>query len=152
ATSADKSDGGWQIRFPEASGDSRTVQLRAAPGPAQGIRSSETGPHGCLLTVVDAAGEPRDTVITAAPVRWERYDVWVSPLTTRDDLLQDMATLLEQTPRKPCERVWLVGWDISGDGPLLESLTERSFRDELSCDLSGLDPVPNIHVHTHALR
>jgi hypothetical protein len=143
--------GAWQILFPEASGESRTVQLRAAPGPAQGIRCHETGPHGCLLIVVDAAGEPRETLIPAAPVRWERFDVSVSATMTRDDLLQDMATLLEQTPRKPCERVWLVGWDVSGEGPLLQSLTERSFRDELSSDLTGLDPVPNIHVHTYAM-
>jgi hypothetical protein len=144
--------GGWQILFPEASGESRTVQLRLAHGPVQGIRCHETGPHGCLLIVVDGNGEPRETFIPAAPVRWEHFEASVSAAMTRDDLLQDMATLLEQTPRKPCERVWLVGWDISGEGPLLESLTERIFRDELCRDLTGLDPVPNIHVHTYALR
>jgi hypothetical protein len=152
AISAGETAADWQICFPEASGDSRTVHVRAAAGPAQGIRCHETGPHGCLLVVVDGAGEPRETFIPAAPVRWEQFDVSVSPATTRDDLLQDMATLLEQTPRKPCERVWLVGWDIFGDGPVLDALTERPFRDELCRDLTGLDPVPNVHVHTHALR
>jgi hypothetical protein len=116
------------------------------------MRCDETGPHGCLLIVIDAAGEPRETLIPTAPIRWEQIDVSVSSAMTRDDLLQDMATLLERTPRKPCERVWLVGWHISGEGPLLESLAERSFRDELSRDLTGLDPVPNVHVHTYALR
>jgi hypothetical protein len=145
-------DAGWQILFPETSEESRTVQLHADYGPVQGIRCHETGPHGCLLIVVDADGEPRETLIPAAPVRWEQFGVSVSATMTRDDLLQDMATLLEQTPRKPCERVWLVGWEFSGEGPLLESLTERSFRDELSGELTGLDPVPNVHVHTYALR
>jgi len=149
---AGNAGGGWQIHFPEASGDSRTVALPAAPGPVQGMRCDETGPHGCLLIVIDAAGEPRETFIPTAPIRWERIDLSVSSAMTRDDLLQDMATLLEQTPRKPCERVWLVGWNISGEGHLLESLTERSFCDELSRDLTGLDPVPNVHVHTHTLR
>jgi hypothetical protein len=149
---AENAGEGWQIHFPEASGDSITVALRAAPGPAQGIRCDETGPHGCLLIVVDAASDPRETFIPTAPIRWERFNVSVSSSMTRDDLLQEMATLLERTPRKPCERVWLVGWDIAGEGSLLDSLTERSIRDELSSNLTGLDPVPNIHVHTHAMR
>ncbi|MGE5194625.1 MAG: hypothetical protein ACM3U2_19205 [Deltaproteobacteria bacterium] len=143
---------GWQVLLPDPTGNSRTILLPGDPAPAQGIRDDETGSRGCTLVVIDAGRELRETFIPAAPVRWERFALAVAAGMSRDDLLQEMASLLEQTPREPCEKVWLVGWDVSGEGELLEILSKPGFRDDLLADLTGLDPVPGIHVHTHALR
>jgi hypothetical protein len=104
------------------------------------------------LIEIDAASEPRHTFITAAPVRWEQFSVEVSAETDRDDLLQDMASRLEQITPQTCEKVWLVAWDITGTGPLFERLLDRTFRDELLDELAALDPVPGVQIHTHALR
>ncbi len=142
----------WQIAIPEAAGEPRTVSLRADRAGAQGIRPDEIGPRGCSLFVIDAGKEPYETFIPAAPVRWERFETTVAAGTSRDDLLQEMAALLEQTARQPCEKVWLIGWDITGEGDLLDALAEGRFREELAADLAGLDPVPGIRLHTHAMR
>jgi hypothetical protein len=142
----------WQILIPAAAGTSRTLGLPLSFTPVQGIRADETGPHGCILTNIDAGEGPHDTFIPTAPVRWEHFEIAVAAGTTRDDLLQEMAARLEQTPRKPCEKIWLVGWDITGTGDLLKALSEPGFRDGLAGDLTGLGPVPGIHVQTHAVR
>jgi DNA-directed RNA polymerase specialized sigma24 family protein len=77
---------------------------------------------------------------------------YTNTLSDRDDLLQEMASRLEQAARQPCEKVWLVGWDVSGAGALVEALAERRFRDELAADLAELDPLAGVTLHTHSLR
>jgi hypothetical protein len=157
ASSGDEPDAaapspGWRIQFPDPSGTPRMVPLTYDPGPVQGIRASETGSHGGVLIAIDAGGETRETLIPAAAVRWERFEINVAAGTSRDDLLQEMAGLLEQTPRKPCEKVWLVGWDLSGDGELVERLANTADRDGLLADLAGLEPITGVHLHSHSLR
>jgi hypothetical protein len=108
------------------------------------------------LIEIDETCEPRYTFVPAAPVRWEQFCLDVSPETKRDDLLQEMASRLEQTRRQTCEKVWLISWNITGGGPHWEQLREQlenpSFRNELSKDLSSLDPAPGIRIYTHSLR
>jgi hypothetical protein len=128
------------------------VPLTYDPGPLQGIRATETGSHGGVLIAIDAGGDTRETLLPAAPVRWERFEINVAAGMSRDDLLQEMAGLLEQTPRKSCEKVWLVGWDLSGEGDLVERLANLADRDELLADLAGLEPITGVHLHSHSLR
>lgn len=142
---------GWQISLPDRAGNAATFDLADDAGPAQGIRSHETGPHGCRLIEFDSDGM-RPTFIPTAPVRWEAFELAVSPEMTRDDLLQEMAAALEQAPRTPCEKVWLIGWNASGAGPRFEALADRAQRDALLAELAGLDPVPGVRIHTHSLR
>jgi hypothetical protein len=148
---------GWQIVFPERPAsdgavNSRIVQLFDDPKPAQGVRPHETGSRGCTLIEFDERGNHRQSFLATAPVRWERFDLAVSAETTRDDLLQEMATVLEQTRREPCEWVWLVGWNLSGEGQLLESLADQAAREDLCAELAELEPVPNVLVHTYGMR
>jgi hypothetical protein len=148
---------GWQIHLPAfhplgSSATAGTIHLSDECSPAQGLEPDEIGPHGCLLIEIDAKGEPRQSFVPAAPVRWERLSVEVSPKTNRDDLLQEMASRLEQTRRQACEKVWLIAWNVTGAGPLFERLENRSFRDELLADVADLDPVPGVQIHTHTLR
>jgi hypothetical protein len=142
----------WQLLIPEAGGSDRTVLLAADRPATQGIRPEETGSHGGSLVVIDPGKEPLETFLPAAPVRWERFEITATRSMSRDDLLQEMAALLEQTARKSHEKVWLVGWDITGEGDVLDSLAESRFRAELAADLAGLEPVPEIRLHTHTLR
>ena len=100
----------------------------------------------------DSGRAPRQTKISTAPVRWELFDIFLSDEMSRDDLLQEMASVLEQTSRKPCEKVWLVGWNVAGEGELFEALLEPRFRDELIAELAELDPLPGVFVHTHSLQ
>jgi hypothetical protein len=148
---------GWQITIPEKAAadgtvNSRIVQLFDDPKPAQGVRPHETGSRGCTLIEFDDRGNHRQSFLATAPVRWERFDLAVSAGTTRDDLLQEMASILEQTGSEPCERVWLVGWNLSGEGPLLETLADKAAREDLCAELAELEPVPNVLVHTHGVR
>ena len=143
---------GWRIDLPLAGETPKTVHLAEDLRGTQGIRPSETGPRGCTLVEIDDRGESRETFLPVAPVRWEHFEVKVASETTRDDLLQEMASLLEQSARNECEEVWLVGWDLAGEGPLLESLQEPSFRERFLADLSGLEPIPHARLHTYCLR
>jgi len=143
---------GWRIDLPIAGETPKGVHLAEDFRGTQGIRASETGPRGCTLIGLGDRGESRETFLPVAPVRWEHFDVKVASETTRDDLLQEMASLLEQSARHDCEEVWLVGWDLAGEGPLLESLQQASFRERFLADLSGLEPIPHARLHTHSLR
>ena len=148
---------GWQIHLPAvhptgASATAETIHLHDDCGPTQGLCADERGPHGFTLIEIGATSEPHHTFVPAAPVRWEEYSIEVSAVTSRDDLLQDMASRLEQTTRQTCEKVWLVAWDVTGRGPLFERLLDCTFRDELLEELTGLDPVRGVQIHTHALR
>ena len=158
---------GWQIHLPAAHQPGANAPGANAPGgtihlhetgwpgygkPVQGLCPEETGSHGFTLIEIDAQGEPHHQFIPAAPVRWERFSLDVSDDTQRDDLLQDMASRLEQSPRQPCEKVWLIAWDVSGTGPLFDRMLNRTFSQELLTDLADLDPTPGVQIQTHALR
>jgi hypothetical protein len=142
----------WQIQLPEAQGTFRTFPLISELEPAQGLDPQATGPHGCALIEFEAGRAPRQTRIATAPVRWECFDIPVSVEMSRDDLVQEMAATLEKASRNACEKVWLVGWTVSGEGALVESLSRPRFRDSLIAELAQLDPLPGIHVHTYSLR
>jgi hypothetical protein len=148
---------GWHIHLPAfhplgTNATAGTIHLPDECGPAQGLGPGDIGPHGCLLIEIDAKGEIRQIFVPAAPVRWERFAIDLSPQMHRDDLLQELASRLEQTRRQTCEKVWLIAWNVTGTGPLFDRLENRRFRDELLADVAGLDPVPGVRIHTHALR
>jgi len=152
---------GWQIHLlavhPLGMGQTTgTIHIHDECSPAQGLRPDEIGPHGFTLIEIKGAGEPSYTFVPAAPVRWENFSIDVSAETSRDDLLQEMASRLEQTRRETCEKVWLVAWEFTGAGPNWEQFCEQlendRFRGELLHDLSELDPAPGVRIYTHALR
>jgi len=141
---------GWDLKIFDAVGTPSMVRLDDDCGASQGIRAEETGPRGCLLIEFDMHRELRKTLLTTAPVRWERFEIDVAGAMTRDDLLQEMASALERTSRHPCEKVWLIAWVLTGNAKLLETLEERPNREALLADLCELDAVPGVIVHTHS--
>lgn len=151
ADSVEDRHAGWQIHLADSSGAGRTVHLTDDPLPVQGIRAVETGPHGCTFVEIAPDHEPQPKFLPVAPIRWERYSVAVSAATSCDDLLQELASQLEQTPRCAGELVRLVSWEISGRGQLFDRLADREDRDELLDELALLDPVPGIAIQTHAV-
>lgn len=152
ADGIDERHAGWQIRLPRSSGDGRTYHLPDDPGAIIGLHAGEIGSHGCAYIEIDPEAGPRRTLIPVAPVRWERCTAAVAADSSRDDLLQDLASQLEQIPRHASEQVWLVTWIVSGSGPLLDRLAQPVFRDDFLDDLKLLDPVPGVVVQTHAIR
>lgn len=143
---------GWLVQIPQIGEGCKALHLQRDPGSTQGLRAGESGSHGCLLVEIDSQGEMHETVLPTAPVRWERFEVTAGTETVRDDLLEEMAGLLEAAPRQACERVWLVGWEVTGAGGLFESLHVPSFRERLLAELAELEPVPGVHIHTHSMR
>jgi hypothetical protein len=143
---------GWQIQLSEVQGSTSTFPVEDTPRSVQGFHAQENGPQGCVLVEFESGAAPRQTIIPTAPVRWERFDMTLNNEMNRDDLLQEMATVIERAGRKPCEKVWLVSWTVSGAGPLFESLAEKRFRDGLIAELVELDPLPGIALCTPAIE
>ncbi len=143
---------GWQVRLAEAAGEGRTFHLTDDPGPLQGLRADETGPHGCSLIEIDPAAGPRQTRVPVAPVRWEHCAAAVATDSTRDDLLQELASQLEQFPRYTGEEVRLVTWTVSGHGQLWERLAQPGFQNDFLDELTLLNPLSGVTIQTHALK
>jgi hypothetical protein len=145
----------WQIHLPatDGSGAPTTHPIHLLDcGPAQALCDNQTGPHGCQFIEFDAQGDMVHTFVAAAPVRWERLAIDFSGESTRDDLLEGMASRLEQIKRHTCEKIWLVAWDFSGVGPLFERMEDQIFRNDLLDELAKLDAVPGVRILTHAVR
>ncbi|MBS0262157.1 MAG: hypothetical protein JSS02_09430 [Planctomycetes bacterium] len=142
----------WQVSLPDEAGATGAFQLSESAGPLTGLNPQHTGPHGCQYIEVHPEWGVQTTFLPQAPVRWERYCAQLSPEMSRDDLLQDLATQLECSPRSDGEQVRLVTWVFSGDHPLLDRLTADRPRQDFLDDLALLDPLPGVTVHTHAMR
>ncbi|MBI3863196.1 MAG: hypothetical protein HY290_14995 [Planctomycetia bacterium] len=146
--------GGWRVGLAGPAGANRTFSIADDHASVQGIRAEETGLHGCTVLEFDfeSATCPQRSFIPVAPVRWERYSLTVIAATAHDDLVQEMATRLEQSPRCAGEQVRLVTWIVAGHGPLMDRLVRPGVRANLLDDLAQLEPLPGIAVHTHAFR
>jgi hypothetical protein len=122
------------------------------PGPTQAIRPLETGPRGCTLVSVDAAGTLERRFVPTAPVRFEQLSLSVTPEHTRDDLVLEMIAALERIPRHETDKVWLVAWNILGSGTWIERLSDRVARSELLATLAEECAIEGVAIHSHAVR
>jgi hypothetical protein len=109
-------------------GDSRRL-LRAfeggmlhCPGPAQGVDSSESGPHGCSLVEVDSEGASHVEFLPTAAVRWEHLRLGVERGMSRVQLVDRMQQMLLDQEAGPAERLVCVHWQLVGSGPLFDAL------------------------------
>jgi hypothetical protein len=152
AARIDERHAGWQIRLPEMDGDGRTFHLNDDPGPIIGLHAAQTGSYGCTVVEIDAATGPQTSFVPVAPVRWERCTVTAAADCTRDDLLQELASQLEQAPRHTGEQVRLVTWIVSGNGALFDRLARPDFRNAFLDELTLLDPLPGVTVRTHQFK
>lgn len=109
------------------------------PGAMQGLGRSEPGPHGVSLVELDLEGRVDITPVPTAPVRWESFAIPIDSAMGRQQLVERMQASLLEHEASIGERLWIVHWQCTGDGPLLESLADARGFTELCRDVeSGL--------------
>lgn len=138
-------------------GDSRrTVYVRDAvahhPGGPQGLHSRQTGPHGCTLVEVDGDGKPTLTFVPTAAIRWESLEVAVTRETSREELFQRFKDVVAEIHGHPTDAVYLLSWDIAGEGPLTELATEPDFCIEIDECLQAEFAESGIQLHSFLIE
>jgi len=107
------------------------------PGCAQSLTSQVTGSRGCSVINVDPTGEISLDAVAVAPIRWEEFSIALETHTNPSDLIEKMTLILmEQVPDND-ERLWIVTWRISGEGPLFDSLAQANTQADLWKKLEG---------------
>jgi hypothetical protein len=147
---------GSGYRAGSGSASPRTVSIDGHvlhdPGPTQAICPAETGPRGCTLVVVDTQGQWTRTFVPTAPVRYEQLGLAVRHEQTRDDLLLEMITALDQAPRHDSDRVWLIAWNITCAGSCPAVLRDEAERAELFRTLESNHGFRNLQIHAQTVR
>jgi hypothetical protein len=126
------------------------------PGSTQGVDASESGPHGCSLVEVDAAGACRVEFLPTAAVRWEHLRMGVDRDMSRPQLVDRMQQILLEQERTTGERLLCVHWLLVGSGPLFNALDAGDAAASLTADIdAGLPPggdVTRRHVFSFRRR
>jgi DNA repair protein SbcD/Mre11 len=119
------------------------------PGCAQPLSSTVGGPHGCSIVDVSPEGETRIERVVTAPVRRERIRIEVEGHLAWNDLVERMALALVDRAPEPAERLWLIEWNVTGSGEVLDLLAEEASRSELweqlEAELEGEASVRRVH-------
>ena len=110
-------------------------RLAHASGSPQGRSPAEIGPHGATLVDVDEAGVCRLTPLATDVVRWHHERVAISAATLRNELDHQLHERLDAIVAASPERILLIRWTISGEGPLLAAARGTGLAAEL---LAGL--------------
>lgn len=115
----------WALGGP---GDRATRQVRGGiahhPGAPQAFWPSQTGPHGCSLVEIDAAGVVHTQLIPTAPVRFERLESNLSSVYSRSELEQALVQELVKKERHDSDRLWLIDWRVGGTSSAFSELSE----------------------------
>ncbi|WP_437228258.1 metallophosphoesterase family protein [Planctomicrobium sp. SH661] len=119
------------------------------PGCAQSLSNEVCGSRGCSVVNVDSTGEVSIDAVAVAPIRWEDIPLHLESHTNQRDLVEKMAlTMLEQVPDND-ERLWIVTWRVSGEGKLLDSLSEPAAQAELwkqlEAEMTGERAIRRVH-------
>ncbi len=134
----------------------RTCESRLLhhPGPPQGLDPGESGPHGCSLIEVPTEGAPRLEFVPTASVRWEHLRVGVERDMSQRQLVDVMQQMLLDQETAPGEQLLAVHWQLTGSGPLFESLSTRDAATRLAEDVDqGLPPCGSMkRQHRFAMR
>ena len=105
--------------------------LAHSPGALQGLDPQQSGPSGASLVDVSVDGAIDCTLLPVAPIRREVISVTVNAESTRDQVIEQMQSNIDQLSANDGEQVWFVEWHVVGDGYLWHSLEDQQFRDEL---------------------
>ena len=136
---ATQGDAGVQYWALGGNAQTRDLELPGSrahdPGATQGLRSSETGPHGCSLWEVHSSDEMRSTFIPVSPLRWESPLLQITPELDRGGLFQRMRAAVKALTPLPTDEAWMLSWKISGSGPMFEAFSVPAFRHELQDQL-----------------
>lgn len=94
--------------------------------------SDQYGRHGAALVEMRRDGQCSTSLISCATIRRERFQRVVTTECTREELIEGLATALDQTTASDLETDWFVEWHIRGDGSVIEWLKTDEARKELA--------------------
>jgi hypothetical protein len=87
------------------------VQRQAAP---QGMTADELGPRGATLLHFDGQRQLSKRFVPLGPVRRERLTIRIEGARHRDELCEQMLTMLEELPVTPGEQLRIIRWAFGG--------------------------------------
>ena len=118
------------------------------PGGTQAISPAQTGPHGCTLVEVDAAGAMELTFVPTAAVRFENVEVPNPAHTDHNQLLSALSSAVSTIHRHPTDAAWLISWNVRGYGPARHMLADPEFQTEIEDHLRGHFHDMDVHLRS----
>ncbi|QDV21086.1 putative metallophosphoesterase YhaO [Gimesia panareensis] len=101
------------------------------PGTPQGLNCNEYQKNGVTLATVNSEAPLELRRLKVAPVRWLPVELQLEPHTSAAQLRQLMkSALLSRKPGKH-EQLWMIRWNLTGSGSLLDSLDDSTQQAEL---------------------
>ncbi len=122
------------------------------PGPTQATAAREYGLHGCSLATVDADRRVNVSLVPTAPVRWHKARIGVDRNMTQADLLERMQSALLNLEPHPCERLWILDWELNGAGPLFDACGVDSTWEKMVAELEQSVPAAGSLERQHQRR
>jgi len=123
-----------------------------AQAAAQGASLAECGPHGATLLEVDTHRKTKKSLITLAPVRWERLTQTIDHSRTRDELLERMLAQLERLAPVKGELLRIVDWQLDRTSGEANGWESDDAANELAEALTELSDHPDGIRYVHRVR
>jgi DNA repair exonuclease SbcCD nuclease subunit len=101
------------------------------PGSPQGRQPGEAGPHGCTLVDVDLERNTQLTLVPTDVIRWDRQTIAVTEDQDVETLEQTMAERVESLTHASPDIDFVVSWQATGSGPLVDELRSGTLSGEL---------------------
>ena len=118
----------------------------------QGMSPSETGTHGVTLLEVDSSRKTKKTVISLAPVRWERLNQSVDNINSQEELVDRMVAQLERLPLLKGEALRIIEWQLNRSSSDTLGWATEVAANELSVALTELSDHPDGLRYLHRIH
>ena len=101
------------------------------PGNPQGRHVNETGPRGCYVVDVDAAGYVEYEFVPVDVVRWDDQIISIEGIRDMEELVQCVDDRVQALQREHQREGMIVRWQLQGRGELHRELSRPGRLDEL---------------------
>lgn len=109
----------------------RMEQIAHGPGPATSMNRTDVGPAGCSLVTVEARASISTELIVTSPIRRETIRITIGETANWDQLMSAMRRHVESLPALEKATVLMLDWELTGTGPLHDSLHAADAEQEL---------------------
>jgi len=109
----------------------RGGMLAHDPGSPQGRGPDDIGPRGCTLVEVDEENRFASRFIATDHVRWHRETLDLEAIDDRGELERQMAGRISLALEEAAPRPVLLSWNLTGQGPLTQSLRRGELRQQI---------------------